>query len=132
MRRAWRLLAVLLLGGCSPFIYHSPEATVELRSAMAAANDARVDGPARVQIAARTMLFVQTGVVYIPAAQAERLLRATGRRPTREMLGLLITSTPERTDAAILYSRSRPAAELPELDAVNWREAPELFALRSR
>lgn len=125
-------LLLALLAGCSPFVYHSPEATAELRSAMTAANEARVDGPARVRLAGRTTLFVQSGLVFIPPPQAERLLRALGARPTKEMLGLLVCATPARTDMALLFSRSGPGAELPELDIASWREAPELAVLRAR
>lgn len=132
MLRAACVVASLLLGGCSPFVYHSPEASAELRSAMTAANDARVDGPARVQIAGRTTLFVQTGLIFVPAAQAERLLRAIGTRPTREMLGLLVWATAERTDMAIVYSRNRPSAEVPDIEFAGWRAAPALSVLRSR
>src|SRR5436190_3941102 len=99
---------------------------------MTAATEARIDGPARVQVAGRTTLFVQTGLIFIPSAQGERLLRAIGARPTKEMLGLLICATRARTDMAVLYSRSKTAAELPELDIASWKEAPELAVLRSR
>ena len=125
-------VVLLFLAGCSPFVYHSPEATAELRSAMQAAHDARVDGPARVRLAGRTTLFVQSGLVFIPPGQAERLLRAIGRRPTKETLGLLVCATPSRTDMAVLYSRSNPGAELPELDIASWREAPELAVFTPR
>lgn len=120
------------LSGCSPFVYHSPEATAELRNAIEAANDARVDGPARVRIAGKTEMFVQSGHVYIPRDPAARLLRAIGTRPTKEILGLLIYATPERTDMAILYSKSGPLAAVPELDVINWREADQLSPLRPR
>ena len=121
-----RFLLILLaasLAACSPFVYYSPEASAELRSAMAAANEARIDGPARVQLAAGTTLFVQTGLVFIPAPQAERLLRATGRRPTRETQGMLIHATSARTDMVILYS---------DLSRLSWGVAPELAVFRPR
>jgi hypothetical protein len=124
--------AGLFLGGCSPFVYHSPEATAELRHAMEAANEARVDGPARVKLAARTDLFVQPGLVFIPPREAERLLRATGERPTKEMLGLLIHATPELAERAILYSKNRPQAALPEIEFSGWQAAPGLWALRHK
>ena len=116
------MLAVVL-GGCSPFVYHSPEATAELRGALDAANGARIDGPARVRLADRTDLFVQTGLIYIPALQAERLLRAIGQRPTRETQGILIHAVAARTDVMILYS---------DHARLGWREAPELAAFRPR
>ena len=124
--------AGFVLGGCSPFVYHSPEATAELRNAMEAANAARVDGPARVKLAARTDLLVQAGLVFIPPREAERLLRAIGERPTKEMLGLMIHATPERADRAILYSKNRPQAALPEIEFSGWQEAPGLWALRHK
>jgi uncharacterized membrane-anchored protein len=99
---------------------------------MEAANTARVDGPAKVRIAARTDFFVQPGVVFIPSRQAERLLRAMGERPTKEVLCLLIYATPGRADRTIVYSRSRPAAEMPEVELSGWKEAPELWALRQK
>ena len=99
---------------------------------MDAANAARVDGPAKVKIAGRTDFFVQPGVVFVPGPQAERLLRAIGERPTKQVLCLLIYATPARADRAILYSRSRPAAEMPEVELSGWQEAPELWALRQK
>ncbi len=131
LKTGW-VAAGLLLAACSPFVYHSPEATAELRSAMTAANEARIDGPARVQVAGRTTLFVQTGLIFIPALQGERLLRAIGARPTKDMLGLLINSTYERTDMAVVYSKSRPAAEMPDVEIAGWRAAPMLSVLKSR
>jgi uncharacterized membrane-anchored protein len=125
-------VVLLFLAGCSPFVYHSPEATAELRGAMQAANDARIDGPARVPLAGRTTLFVQSGLVFIPRGQAERLLRAIGARPTKEMLGMLVCATDSRTDMAVLYTTSKPGAALPELDIASWREAPALAAFRPR
>ena len=130
--RAASLGLVVALAGCSPFVYHSEEATAELKAAMEAANQARVDGPARVKIAGRTDFFVQSGLVFIPSRQAERLLRAMGERPVKEVLGLTIHATPERADRAILYSRSRPAAPMPEVELSGWKEAPELWALRQK
>ena len=99
---------------------------------MEAANAARVDGPARAKIAGHTDLFVQSGLVFIPARQAERLLRAIGERPTREVLGLMIHATPERADRAILYSKSRASAGMPEVEVAGWKEAPGLWALRQK
>jgi uncharacterized membrane-anchored protein len=120
-----------LLAGCSPFVYHSPEATAELRGAIDAANGARIDGPARVRLAGKTDLFVQTGLVYIPPAPAGRLLRALGERPTRELLGLLVCVTPERTDMAALYALEAGLRELPDIVVAGWRRAPELDSLRA-
>src|SRR5215831_14697644 len=123
------VLLTAVLGGCTPFVYYSTEATTELRSAMMAANDARIDGPTRVQLAGHTTLFVQSGLVFIPPGQAERLLKALGTRPTKEMLGLLVCPTPARTEIAILYSRSKPGSQMPELEIAAWREAPDLAVL---
>ena len=129
--RAALAAAALLLGACSPFVYHSPEASAELRGALVAANEARIDGPARVRIAGRTDLFVQPGLIYIPAAQAGRLLRAIGERPTREMLGMLICVTQARTDMAALYALDAGSRDLPSIVVAGWRRTPELDGFRA-
>lgn len=123
-------LILTLSAGCSPFVYHSPEATAELRSAIDAANGARIDGPARVRLAGKTDLFVQTGLVYIPPAQAGRLLRAIGERPTKETLGLLICSSPALTEIAVLYALEARSRDLPDILVAGWKRAPQFDGLR--
>lgn len=129
-KRAFAIALTAFLGACSPFVYHSPEATAELRGAVIAANNARIDGPARVHIAGKTDLFVQSGLIYIPGPQAERLLKAIGDRPTRTTLGLLICAAPARTDMAVLYALEARARELPEIVVAGWKRAPELDGFR--
>ena len=130
MRRLYAVLLAGSLAGCSPFVYHSPEATAELRGALTAANGARIDGPVRVRIAGKTDLFVQSGLIYIPAVQAERLLRAIGDRPTKAALGLLLCAAPAGTDMAVLYALEASPRELPDIVVAGWKRAPELDGFR--
>ena len=126
---AWMLAS---LAGCAQIPWHTPESDAELRSAVAAAHEARIDGPAQVRIAGRTVLQLQIGLVYIPPAAGERLLRAIGERPLKEILGLVISSVPDSTEIAVLYARNERIPGIPDLEIAGWNAAPALAGFRQR
>lgn len=130
--RSWWLLALILPAGCGTAPFGT--AVPELEAAIAAAQRARVSGPARVQLADRTVLLVSWNRSFIPPAEGERLLRALGESgtarpvsPKARLLGVVVHSDREGTEVAALYARG--PGSLPLLDVAGWRPAPALAAL---
>lgn len=121
-----------LCAGCAPYALRTPGPDAELQSAIESAHRARIDGPALVRIALRTELRLEAGFVYIPPAQGERLLRAMGKRPAKEILGVVISAAPDRTDLAVLVARGERIAGIPDLGVEGWSAAPALAGLRQR
>jgi len=89
---ATRALAALALLACSLAAFAQPSNVEnDVRAAMqAAAKVARV-GPQDVKLVDQALLKVPEGLVYIPPAEAGRLLAAMGNRAGDNLLGLVIS-----------------------------------------
>jgi uncharacterized membrane-anchored protein len=127
-------LAMLLLAGCAGTGAPFGASVSGLDAALAAAQRSRVHGPARVQLADRTVIVLPWNRSFIPPAEAERLLSALGDAPARtaftksaRLLGLVVHSDRAGTEYAALYARDRGAP--PVVDVMGWRPAPALAIL---
>jgi uncharacterized membrane-anchored protein len=138
MRSVLPLAMLVLLAGCAGqgarFGASIDPSARELDAALAAAQRMKVSGPARVQLADRTVFLLPWNRSFIPPAEAERLLRALGDAPARtglvknsRLLGLVVHSDLAGTEYAALYARDRGAP--PVVDVMGWRRAPELAGL---
>lgn len=124
------LLAALAACTHVPTTEPDTRSYLELRAAMAAAHAARIHGPREVRLAGRMMLRLQEGLVYIPPAQGERLLRAVGKIPRQRLLGVLVVGASDTTWVAVLYAREQGMPGIPELDVAGWDHVPALAGLR--
>ena len=115
------------LGACAPYTARVPDAAPDLRSAIEAAHQARIDGPADVRIAGRMVLRLQAGVAYVPPAEGERLLRSMGGRPRGKILGVVVSGGSE---IAVVYAKDPLVRDIPELEVAGWDQAPELGRFR--
>ena len=131
-----RLLAiagcVAALGGCAHGELMSQRASPEMQAAVDEAQKSRVNGPRDIKLAERTFLALAEGLVYIPAAQADRLLRAMGERPGLEVLGVVVTDAPDPLLIAVIYAKGRSARGVTEVEVVGWDHAPEMMPFRSK
>ena len=93
------------LVACAPIPSRAPDAHSELQSAIVAAHIAGIDGPAEVRLADRTVLRLQSGLVYIPSAEGRRLLRAMDRRADERVLGVVVSSGWEAALVAVIYAK---------------------------
>lgn len=118
------------LAACTHFPYTAPGTHAELRSAIEAAHKARIDGPGEVRLAERMALQLQAGLVYIPPAEGERLLRAMGQRTRDKLLGVVVTGAFDTARLAALYAREERQPGIPELEAAGWTYAPALVGFR--
>jgi uncharacterized membrane-anchored protein len=123
---------VASLGACAPFAFRAPDTDLELRSAIEIAHQARIDGPAAVRIAGRMVLRLQAGLIYIPPAEGERLLRSIGERPRQGMLGMVIADVSDSTEFVVVYAKDHLISGIPELELAGWQQAPAFARFRRR
>ena len=108
---ATRALAALALLACSLAAFAQPSNVEnDVRAAMqAAAKVARV-GPQDVKLVDQALLKVPEGLVYIPPAEAGRLLAAMGNRAGDNLLGLdPAPSSPEEMAGFLAREQERYA-----------------------
>jgi uncharacterized membrane-anchored protein len=67
----------------------------EFGAALEAANKASISGPSDIRLIDQAMLKLPDGMVYIPAAEAGRLLAAMGNRVGEGVLGLVVSQKPD-------------------------------------
>src|SRR6185369_16355923 len=82
------------LVAASAFAQSNDAAQAEMRSALEAVNKAAIAGPADVKLIDQAMLKLPAGMLYIPPAEAGRLLVAMGNRSGEGMLGMVVTPAP--------------------------------------
>lgn len=133
MKPAAAVISVFSLcaAACSQLPYVPSEASAELRAAIAAAHAAGVGGPGTVRLSERVVLQLQAGLVFIPPAQGGRLLRAMGESPGENVLGVVVSSSPEAA-VAVIYARDGDVSGVPDLEVAGWSRAPALGAFRQR
>ena len=66
-------------------------ARAEIQAALEAANKAAVRAPADIKLIDQAVLKLPNGLLFIPAAEAGRLLAAMGNRPGDNLLGLVVS-----------------------------------------
>ena len=97
----------LALGGCAPQV-----ATT------------RTPGPAEILLAKHTHLKLPRPLVFLPPAEAVRLMHHLGERPGAEVLGAVVTHGEDVPRMLILFAGERDARGVPKIDVVGWDEVP--------
>ena len=116
----------LLLTACAATPYRWSIENAELRSAIGAASEATIRGPALVRLAPKTVLELQADLVFVPPAEGVRLLRAIGQGRESKLLGLVISYGSHAPLVAAIYTTSRTDSEIPEIEVVGWNRSPAL------
>src|SRR6266850_4223198 len=86
------LLALcMVVASSSAWAQPNAAAQAEMQAAVEAANKAAVAGPTEIKLVDQAMLKLPDGLMYIPAAQAGRLLAAMGNRVGDNLLGVVVS-----------------------------------------
>jgi uncharacterized membrane-anchored protein len=81
-------------------------------------------GPAEILLARQTQLKLPRSLVYLPPAEAVRLMRVLGERPGAEVLGAVVTHDELVPRMLILFAGERDPRGVPKVDVVGWDEVP--------
>lgn len=121
------ILAVLgmVFAATGAFAQSNEAAQSEMRTALDAANKVAVSGPADVKLIDQAMLKLPAGMVYIPPAEAGRLLVAMGNRSGEGMLGMVVTPAPDADWFVVM--RFIKSGYIKDDDAKDWK-TDELLA----
>src|SRR5258706_15287652 len=93
-------------------------AQAEFAAAIEAANKAAVNGPSDIKLIDQAVLKLPGGLVYVPAAEAKRLLVAMGNRSSEGLLGMVASQTQD-TDWFIVM-RFIKSGYIKDDDAKEW------------
>jgi len=86
------LLALcMVVASSSAWAQPNAAAQAEMQAAVDAANKAAVAGPTEIKLVDQATLKLPDGLMYIPAAQAGRLLAAMGNRVGDNLLGVVVS-----------------------------------------
>ena len=113
------------LVAASAFAQSNDAAQAEMRSALEAVNKAAIAGPADVKLIDQAMLKLPAGMLYIPPAEAGRLLVAMGNRSGEGMLGMVVTPAPDANWFVVM--RFIKSGYIKDDDAKDWK-TDELLA----
>lgn len=100
------MVLALALGGCAQTPY------------------TRTPGPAEILLARQTHLKLPRSLVFLPPAEAVRLMHTLGERPGAEVLGAVVTHDEQVPRMLILFAGQRDARGVPTVDVVGWDEVP--------
>lgn len=128
MRIALATLLMLLLPGAAWAQSAQSAAEAEWSAAMQAARKVRVAGPSEVKLADQATFNLPQGFVFIPAAEAKRLLIAMGNRVGNNMLGLVFPTSGERWFVVMRFHKS---GYIKDDDAKNWNTDELLASLKA-
>lgn len=118
------LLAVALAASAQ-----SSSQEIEMRSAMEAAQKAARLGPQEVKLVDQALLKVPAGLVYIPPAEAGRLLAAMGNRAGDNLLGMVLS--PEQEANWFVVMRFVKSGYIKDDDARDWKVDELLAGLKA-
>ncbi|APV52337.1 hypothetical protein BWI17_07075 [Betaproteobacteria bacterium GR16-43] len=95
-------------------------AKAEMKAAQDAARAAMQEGPKDVKLGAQATLHLPKGYVFIPAAEATRMLKAMGNRPGNDTLGMIF---PSDADAGqwMAVTRFISSGYIKDDDAKDWK-----------
>ena len=86
------LLALcMVVASSSAWAQPNAAAQAEMQAAVEAANKAAVAGPTEIKLVDQAMLKLPGGLMYIPTAEAGRLLAAMGNRVGDNLLGVVVS-----------------------------------------
>ena len=98
----------------------------EIRAALEAAQKAQVAGPSDVKLIEQAVLKLHEGHVYLPDAEAGRLLQAMGNRTGDDLLGVIF---PEKFNWFIVMRHSK-SGYVKDDDAREWNADDLLASLK--
>jgi len=116
---ATRALAALALVACALGANAQSNVENEVRAAMQAAGKVALAGPQDVKLIDQALLRLPAGLVYIPPAEAGRLLTAMGNRAGDNLLGLVLS--PERESNWFVVMRFIKSGYIKDDDAKVWK-----------
>jgi uncharacterized membrane-anchored protein len=116
---ATRALAALALIACALGAAAQSSVENEVRAAMQAAGKVAQMGPQDVKLVDQALLKLPAGLVYIPPAEAGRLLTAMGNRAGDNLLGLVLS--PERESNWFVVMRFVKSGYIKDDDAKVWK-----------
>ena len=94
-------------------------AQAEMQAALAAANKAAVSGPTEIKLVEQALLKLPDGLVYIPPAEAGRLLAAMGNRVGDNLLGVVVS--PAADASWFVVMRFFKSGYIKDDDAREWK-----------
>jgi uncharacterized membrane-anchored protein len=103
-------------------------AQAEMQAAVEAANKAAVAGPTEIKLVDQAMLKLPDGLMYIPAAQAGRLLAAMGNRVGDNLLGVVVSPAADANWFVVL--RFFKSGYIKDDEAKEWKTEELLANLR--
>ena len=123
------LLALCMaMASSSGWAQPNAAAQAEMQAAMDAANKASVSGPADIKLVDQAMLKLPDGLVYIPAAEAGRLLSAMGNRVGEGVLGVVVS--PAADASWFVVMRFYKSGYIKDDDAREWKTEELLSNLK--
>ena len=93
-------------------------AQAEFAAAVEAANKAAVNGPSDIKLIDQAVLKLPSGLVYVPAAEAKRLLVAMGNRSSEGLLGMV--ASPAQDAEWFIVMRFIKSGYIKDDDAKEW------------
>jgi uncharacterized membrane-anchored protein len=97
----------------------TPTAQAEMQAALEAANKAAVSGPKEIKLVDQALLKLPDGLVYIPPAEAGRLLAAMGNRVGDNLLGVVVSPAADANWFAVM--RFYKSGYIKDDDAKDWK-----------
>jgi uncharacterized membrane-anchored protein len=128
MRIALAALLVLLMPGAAWGQDAQSAAEAEWNAAMAAARKVHVAGPSEVKLVDQATFKLPEGFIYIPAAEAKRLLVAMGNRVGNDILGVVFPASDARWFVVMRFHKS---GYIRDDDARNWNTDELLTSLKA-
>jgi uncharacterized membrane-anchored protein len=121
------IFVALCLAFACPTAWAQPNAAAqaEMQAALEAANKAAVSGPTDIKLVDQALLKLPDGLVYIPAAQAGRLLAAMGNRVGDNLLGVVVSPAADANWFVVM--RFFKSGYIKDDDAKEWK-TEELLA----
>jgi len=126
-RIALAALLVLFLPGVAWGEDAQSAAQAEWNAAMAAARKVHVAGPSEVRLVDQATFKLPQGLIFIPTAEAKRLLVAMGNRVGHDILGVVFPASQERWFVVMRFHKS---GYIKDDDAKDWNADELLKSLK--
>jgi uncharacterized membrane-anchored protein len=113
------LALCIALAASTAWAQPTPTAQAEMQAALEAANKAAVSGPKEIKLVDQALLKLPDGLVYIPPAEAGRLLAAMGNRVGDNLLGVVVSPAADANWFAVM--RFYKSGYIKDDDAKEWK-----------
>ena len=120
----WCLLAA------SAFAQDEPSPEAQVQAAMEAARSVAQKGPVEIKLIDQAKLNLPEGFVYIPAAQAQAILRAMGNRVGNNIIGMIFPSG-EGNANWFMVASYEDAGYIKDDDAKDWNADDLLKSIKA-